>query len=94
MNELFNKFGESDAAQVRAQFTLLLKDKLAILKGEISEAVKGGYEIAGLMSTDFAQSLGSSDPIDEILTIAGELEIHPDNAEELRLELIEKIQAL
>lgn len=38
--------------------------------------------------------LGSDNPLDEILTIAGELESNPSDADELRKELIEKIESL
>ncbi len=94
MNETPQELNQGDSERARAQFILFLKNKLAPLNGDINDATGTAYEIAGLMSTDFAQSLNSSDPIDKILTIAGELEIHPSNAEELRAELIEKIQAL
>ena len=94
MNEIPQELNQGDSERARAQFILFLKNKLVPLNRDINDAAKTAYEIAGLMSTDFAQSLNSSDPIDKILTIAGELEIHPSNAEELRAELIEKIQAL
>ena len=94
MNRISHEHNQDVPEQTRTQFILFLKNKLAPLNGDINDATGTAYEIAGLMSTDFAQSLNSSDPIDKILTIAGELEIHPSNAEELRAELIEKIQAL
>ncbi len=94
MNEISQELNQGDSERARAQFILFLKNKLVPLNGDINDATKVAYEIAGLMSTDFAQSLSTSDSIDEILTIAGELEINPHNAEELRVELIEKIQSL
>lgn len=52
------------------------------------------YNIAGLMATDFARDLADGDPIEEILTIAGELEVMPQNHDALRAELVTKIKAL
>jgi len=94
MNEIFRELNQDRTEAARAKFILYLKDQLVRLNGDMADAIKGAYEIAGLMATDFAQSIDSSDPIDEILTIAGELEVNPDNGEELRKELIEKIKQL
>jgi len=52
------------------------------------------YAITALLATDFIKSLDDNDPIHEVLTIAGELEINPDNADELRAELIDTILQL
>ena len=94
MSEIFQELNDSNAEDNRSKLILYLKDKITQLNGDIAEAVAAAYEIAGLMSTDYGQSLSSSDPIDEILTIAGELEINPNDAESLRKELIEKIQLI
>lgn len=94
MIEIFRELNQEEPSKARVEFTLYLKSALPQLNGEISEAVKTAYEITGLMNTDFAQSLDTSDPINEILTIAGELEVNPDNADDLRKELIVKIREL
>lgn len=78
----------------RGHVILYLKSQIDRLNGEMSEAVKTAYDIAGLMATKYAQSLDASDPIDEFFTIAGELEVNPVNADELRTELINKISLL
>lgn len=97
MNELFselNEFKQTDADTLRIKFTLYLKNQLERLNSDVAEAVEVAYNIAGLAATDFARLLDSADPIDEILTIAGELEVNPKNAEVLRNELVEKIRQL
>lgn len=58
------------------------------------KSIEISYAIAGLMATEYAQHLAPNDPIDEILTIAGELEINPPNADSLRHELVQKIREL
>lgn len=78
----------------RIKVTTFLKEQLVPLSGDLDQAVGAAYGIAGLMATDYARNLKTGDRIDEILSIAGELEIYPDNAEELRGELIAKITAL
>ena len=47
-----------------------------------------------MLSSDFAQTLKDDDPLVEIMIIAGELEIAPENTLELTRELIQKIEAL
>ncbi len=71
-----------------------LQSYLPQITEEPERSSKVAYSITGLMATSYVQSLLPSDPIDEILTIAGELEINPDNAENLRQELIQKILQL
>lgn len=80
--------------QFRSQVIDFLEKQLPTLSGDIELAVTAAYDIAGLMATKHARALSADDPIDEILTIAGELEINPENAEELRKELVDKIKAL
>ncbi len=46
------------------------------------------------MATRYGRSLTPDNPINEIVTIAGELEINPKNADDLRRELISKIEKL
>lgn len=93
IDDFFNEIdrNEDDARETLVRF---LKSQLARLDNDTPDAIRAAYEIAGLIATDFARTLNASDPIDEILTIAGELEINPDNAAELREELIEKISRL
>lgn len=78
----------------RALLVDFLKSKLSALSESNDEVFQAAYEIAGLMATTYAQHLSDTDPIDEILTIAGELETKPENADELRKELSQKISNL
>jgi len=71
-----------------------LKDLASNLARNPKKDAEIAYYIAGLLATDYARTLKPGDPIDEILTIAGELEINPDNAIELRSELVQKINSL
>lgn len=52
------------------------------------------YKIAGLLATDYARSLKHGDPLTDILFLAGELEIAPENSDDLREELMQKISKL
>lgn len=40
------------------------------------------YEIAGLLSTSYARSLSENDPLEDILTLAGELEVPSEDKDE------------
>lgn len=77
------------------------EELISFLRGEATKlrlhperSIEIAYTITGLLATNFARALPENDPIDEILTIAGELEVNPENADELRDELIRKIGAL
>lgn len=65
----------------------------SLKSGQDSAAIIA-YSIAGLMATDYVKSLPSDDPLNEILVIAGELEIDPENKEALKNELIRAIDQL
>lgn len=52
------------------------------------------YNIAGLLSTKYAQELDEDDPIDKILTLAGELEVDDKDSDTGWLELIDRINSL
>lgn len=52
------------------------------------------YDIAGLLSTKYAQKLNENDPIDKILTLAGELEVDSQDNNADWLELIDMINSL
>ncbi len=95
-NTLFDEFyGQSELTpSEKNRLVLELKKIAATLQAHPEQAPNIAYSIAGLMAADFARKLPPDDPIDEILTIAGELEINPDNADRLRMELVQKIKML
>lgn len=84
----------NDPHNARSRLIAYLKSQTSLLNTTDTKSIDCAYRIAGLAATDFARTLDPNDPIDEIFTIAGELEINPPDADELRKELLEKIQAL
>lgn len=71
-----------------------LQMQAAVLRDQPDDAPRIAYNIAGLMATDFARKLADNDPLSVVMTIAGELEIDPPDADSLRLELIQAIELL
>lgn len=94
MNPGYSTIFSNSNKDSRANVVNFLRSKSTALQESADAAVNTAYDIAGLMATDFARQLSQDDPIDEVLTIAGELEIRPINSEALRQELIQKIDAL
>lgn len=94
MDNIYERIDNLSNEQSRAEITSYLKALLPTLLGGLEQSISAAYSIAGLMATEYARNLKNDDPIDEILTIAGELEIGPPNAQELRQELVSKIEAL
>lgn len=94
MDSVYERIDHLADEQSRAEITSYLKALLPALSGDLERSTSAAYAIAGLMATEYARNLKNDDPIDEILTIAGELEIGPPNAQELRQELVSKIEAL
>lgn len=93
MENIFHKI-DNNPEQARDVIVSFLKGQLGALTGDMTSAIDAAYSIAGLAGTDFVRSLDPIDPIDEIFTIAGELEINPDDSENLRKEIIDKIRSL
>lgn len=93
-----NNFESIDAAptahESRLRLVRVLKDAATELRSNPNDYAAIAYGIAGFFATDFVRQLSSDDPIDEILTIAGELEIKPTDAKELQQELLQKIDLL
>lgn len=84
----------NEAHNSRVELLRYLTQAASDLRTSTDTTQQTAYNIAGLMATDFARSLPDDDPIEEIFTIAGELELMPQNHEQLRDELITKIAAL
>ena len=78
----------------RRVLVAFLKDQASIITAHPELTTRIAYGIAGILATDFARNLPEDDPVDEILTIAGELEVAPEDTKSLRSELIEKINML
>ncbi|HEY8886572.1 MAG TPA: hypothetical protein VIM31_03700 [Candidatus Microsaccharimonas sp.] len=94
MNENYSKIESADISEVRLVFVASLKSYLYYLEKDLPAAIQAAYEITGLAATSYASTLINNDPIDGILTVAGELEINPTDAEVLRQELVKKIKNL
>jgi hypothetical protein len=65
---------ESTPDAKRQELISYLKKNCKDLPENVEERRSVAYEIAGLMSTTYAHSLSTSDALDTILTLAGELE--------------------
>lgn len=52
------------------------------------------YNMTSLLSTDYARSLTGTDTVDEVLTLAGELEVPDDNSSAKWTELCKLVHAL
>jgi len=76
---LDNKDGSSDKREV---LIIYLRNSIESLVGDPELRAKIAYDIAGLMSTSYALSLKDGDPIEEILTLAGELEANDSDVTE------------
>jgi hypothetical protein len=100
MNTHYNKLFKSLDTEAtptetrKEELVLFLKNEATRIKAQPELAVEIAYGIAGFMSTEFAQNLAKNNPIEEILTIAGELEVAPENSAALRDELLNKIALL
>ena len=82
----------STSEKCRTDLGSWLKQQASIVN--LESAVDFGYTVAGFMATDWCRSLGENDPIDNILTIASELEIRPSNTDDLFQELVLAIEHL
>lgn len=71
----------ASSADQRRELVTRLKMCAAKLPDDESDRRLIAYKLAGLLSTHFVKSLDSDDAIDEILTLAGELEIPDDDSE-------------
>lgn len=70
-----------------------LLELLPSLRSDEQSSPEIAYFIAGMLASSFARTLSEDDPLMEIMIIAGELEVSPNNAAELTKELVRKIEA-
>jgi len=73
----------NDPEITRSYFVDFLSGLLPDLESDQLSSSQIAYSIAGMLSSDFAQKLSDDDPLMEIMTIAGELEVAPENTPEL-----------
>lgn len=78
----------------RQELIAYLKASIDTLPEDEGDRRTVAYEIAGLLSTHFAKSLDSHDTLDEILTLAGELEVPDENDAGKWAEFYKLIQKL
>lgn len=94
LQETFDSLERDKLADARRHFISFLHDASLTLKSNERPPTTVAYEIAGMLSTQFARSLPKGDSLLEIMIIAGELEINPTNTKQLTQELIAKIELL
>lgn len=83
-----------NAKQARSTIIGHITSQAALFEPLTSHSFTVAYNLAGLMATDYVRSLPSNDPVVEALSLAGELEIKPANAEALAKLLTEEIARL
>ena len=82
IENLHNSLDDESTPEVhRQELVAFLKDCSNNLPEGNDERRQIAYAIAGFMSTEFARSLDPSDPLDQILTLAGELEVPDEDTE-------------
>ena len=69
-------------SEKRSLLISYLKEQIESLSQQNDERTKVAYEIAGLMSTRYIKSLNSDDILEQILSLAGELEIKESASEQ------------
>lgn len=71
-----------------------LKQRLSSLPVSAPERRKVAYDIAGLLSTSYAKTLEDNSPYEQILTLAGELEVSESDNAQKWTDLLELAAAL
>ena len=84
----------SDAGKARHEVIAFIKQEMRNFITLSEDTYKSAYALAGLMATDYVRSLPESDPIVDLLDTAGELEIAPPNSEDLRKDILQKIELI
>lgn len=84
-----------DGAQQRHELSHFLREQLAQRVADPNREREVAYDMAGLLSTQFAAALPDDDPYKEIMLIAGELELPPEHRGDATWEqLAERIAGL
>lgn len=80
IEKLHNSLDKESTPNIQRQELIThLKATVDTLPENEDERRAIAYDIAGLLSTHFAKSLDSNDLLDQILTLAGELEVPNQN---------------
>jgi hypothetical protein len=90
-NLLNNEF---EPSAKRVELISYLKRCIEPLPSDDDERRSIAYNIAGLLSTNFAESIHNDDPINEVLILAGELETPDENNAQKWEELIKLVNKL
>ncbi|MBM3210133.1 hypothetical protein FJZ39_02230 [Candidatus Saccharibacteria bacterium] len=93
-DKLFTSLNERRPSEYESLLISVLQEFSTQLVKNPEKDTEIAYNIAGLMATDYARTLPQGSLLDEIFTIAGELEIDPEDRDALREELIQKIDLL
>jgi len=95
IENLYNKLNSKEnSSEKRHEIITFLKKIANNIPTAPAKRQDKAYEIAGLLSTDFARSLSAEDPIDNILTLAGELEVRDEQEAQKWEELLRLINSL
>jgi hypothetical protein len=84
----------SDANKARQDVINFIKEEMRHFASLSDDTYRSAYTLAGLMATDYVRTLPEEDPIVDILSAAGELEIAPPESEDLRKEILQKVESL
>lgn len=74
-DEIFKQLNEFDADNFRQEVVNFLKLQIEEYKTNPERGEEIAYDIAGLMSTKALHGLPEGDPLEEVLLLAGELEL-------------------
>lgn len=85
---------EFDPNTKRVELVSYLKHCIESLPNNDNERQSIAYNIAGLLSTNFAESIHNNDPVNEVLILSGELETSDENNAEKWEELSKLIDKL
>lgn len=95
IEKLYNSLDDNINPEInKNELITYLKSCAQLLLSDKTNRAGVAYEIAGLMSTKYARSLENDSELDEILTMAGELETEDASNDDRWMELVNKINDL
>ena len=92
-DKLFTKLNSETSSETYENILSFLRHSHRELLQNPDQTPKIAYAITGLLATDYIRNLDEADPLNEIFTIAGELEAEPENIK-LKNELLVAIDQL
>lgn len=91
LHEILNS-ESADRTIQRKELITFLKSHVMSTEDEVSKRKDLAYDLASILSTDYARSLNDEETIDRVLTLAGELEVDYDvNAWRLLTSMIQEL---